>query len=364
MLDPSKLPHLQPQTQKKQEDDTPEEPLTRQIISAFSSKKGLFYLCCAFALIYITLCVQGEHLLRQGLYNALKDLGQDGFGISYQAPSSYLALKSGLNVDDLVITAPETMGSWVLKAGRVTISSTPFTPRDVTIKVNGTHSLTTKTIGDIRLIVGHGDIKLRLPYKKEPLSVVLNLKQVQTAAPKSMEGFFISDLTLTAEQVIEASEKQDNSSMRFDFRSDNVHLPAYMSRHLPPILQTAEFKGLLSGVVFNDAKSFLTGWLNSSGTVEIEKGDLLWPPFGASITGTFGLNDSFELIGAGIINAQGFFPLLDMLQNGDYLRSSRVSVAKVVLGKQIKTGDVLTSPFSVQAGKIYIGQVLLHDSKE
>ena len=369
MLDTSKLPHLKPQTQTKQEDNAPEVSLMRQIIFVFSSKKGLFYLCSAFVLIYLTLCVQGEHLLRQGLYNTLKDLGQDGFGISYHAPSSYLAFKSGLNLDDLVITAPEKMGGWVFKAGRITITSTPFTPRNITIKINGTHSLTTKTIGDIRLIIGQGDIKLRLPHKKDPFSVTFNLKQVQTAAPKSMEGFFISDLSLSAKQVFENHEKQDKDAMRFSLSSSVVHLPAYMNRHLPPVLQTADFKGLMSGVVFNDAKSFLTGWLNSSGTVELEQGEILWPPFDASITGTFGLNGSFEPIGAGIIKAQGFFELLDMFQNGNYLLPRRVSVAKVVLGEQIKmekneTTPSLTTAFSIQSGKLYIGQILLHDNNE
>jgi hypothetical protein len=142
-----------------------------------------------------------------------------------------------------------------------------------------------------------------------------------------------------------------------------------MNRHLPPVLQTADFKGLMSGVVFNDAKSFLTGWLNSSGTVELEQGEILWPPFDASITGTFGLNGSFEPIGAGIIKAQGFFELLDMFQNGNYLLPRRVSVAKVVLGEQIKmekneTTPSLTTAFSIQSGKLYIGQILLHDNNE
>ena len=61
--------------------------------------------------------------------------------------------------------------------------------------------------------------------------------------------------------------------------------------------------------------------------------------------------------------------MLDMLQNGDYLRSRRVSVAKVVLGEQLKTeknesSPSLTSAFSFQSGKIYVGQVLLYDRHE
>ena len=371
MLDTSKLPRLQPQSQSPDsEDERPQESLPHQIYAAFFSKKGVIYLTCAFVLIYISMCVQGERLIQQGLYKIFKDLGQDGFGISYNAPSSYFAFKSGVNLDDLVITAPEQMGSWILTTGRITVSSTPFTPRQVTIRFNGTHSLKTKTIGDIRLIIGQGEAELRLPDKKEPLSLNLSLKQVQTASPKSMEGFFISDLELHAAQIppMKNDEKKDSIPLRFSLHSDAIHLPAYLSGHLPPMLQKFDAQGILSGRSNLQINSFLTGWLNSSGTVEIEQSDIVWPPFSAQMTGTFSLNDSFELIGAGIAKTYGFFELLDMFQKGDYLRPRRVSVAKVVLGEQMKQDAArkpfLSSAFSIQAGKIYTGPVLLYDSHE
>lgn len=366
MLDTGKLPHLQP-SPKTTKEETPPPSLLQQIISAFSGRKGLLCLTGSFILIYMTLCVQGERLLRQGLYNVFKDLGEDGFGISYSAPSSCLAYKSSLDLDDLVITAPEKMGGWVLKAGRISISSTPFTPRNISLKINGTHSLTTKTIGDIRLIIGQGDIRIRLPYKNSPFSLNLSLKQVQTGAPKSMDGFFVSDLDLTAEQTLKNPEEKTSSPIRFSFKADAIHLPAYMTAHLPPMVESVELSGDLSGLPFN-AVSFLNGWLNNSGTAEIRHGEIYWPPFRASLTGTFGLNNSFELIGAGTAVTEGFFPLLDMLQKGDYLRTKRVSVAKVVLGEQAEMKEdgkqSLTSAFSIQYGKIYIGQVLLYDRNE
>ena len=303
MLDPNKLPHLQPQKPESKEDQ-PQEFLLSQIISAFSSKKGLTYLCCAFVLIYISLCVQGEHLLRQGVYRVFKELGQEGFGVSYNAPSSYLAYKSGLNLDDLVVTAPEKMGGWVLKTGRISISSTPFTPRTVIIKVNGTHSLTTKTIGDIRLIVGQGDFKLHLPSRKEQLTVSGDLKNIQSASPKSMAGFSVSDLSLTAAL---SQDSADKASVPFTFQADQIHLPAYMAQHLPPVLQTVRLNGTFSDITNDETKTFLANWMNNSGTAEIKQGEIDWHPFSASFNGTFGLNGSYELIGAGIAKMQGFF---------------------------------------------------------
>ena len=367
MLDTSKLPHLQPQPADSKE--TPaQKPPAGQTTSVFFNKKSVIYTLSAIVLIYFSLCLQGEHLLRQGLFQVFKELGQDGLGVSYNAPSSYFALKSGINLDDLVITAPERMGGWVLEAGRITISNTPFSPRQITVQMNGTHSLKTRTIGDIRLVVGQGEIKLRLPDNKTPFSLRLLLKQVQTASPKSMEGFFISNMEIKAHRILQNTEKDDEKLFRFSLYSDAIHLPAYISRHLPPLLQKFDLQGTVSGHSVEETASFLTGWLNSSGTVEIEGSDIVWPPFSAQINGTFGLNGSFEPVGAGLMKTYGFFNLLDMLQKGDYLRPRRVSVAKVVLGEEIKKDaaqkDALTTAFSIQSGKIYMGPVLLYDRQE
>ena len=366
MLDPNKLPHLQPQPAAGEA--PAQKAPAGKTTPVFLSKKGILYALIAVVLLYFSLCLQGEHMLRQGLYRFFKDLGEEGMGVSYNAPSSYFALKSGINVDDLVITAPERLGGWVLNAGRITVSSTPFYPRHITVRTNGTHSLKTRTIGDIRLVVGQGDIEIHLPDKENPLSFRLNFKQVQTASPKSMEGFFISNLEITGRHALQTPKTTDEKQIRFSLYSDAVHLPAYISSHLPPLLQKFDLQGAVFYHPAEETASFLTRWINGSGTVEIEQSDIVWPPFSAQINGTFGLDDAFNPIGAGLMKAYGFFDLLDMLQNGDYLRSRRVSVAKVVLGEEIKKDaeqkDALTSTFSIQSGKIYTGPVLLYDRQE
>ncbi len=365
MLDPNKLPHLHPQaTRTEKQNDQQEETVWEQITNVFSGKRGILLACVLSLMMYISVCFQGERILRTGVYNVLKELGEDGFGISYSAPSSYLAFKSGLNLDDVIITAPERMGGWILKTGRITVTSNPFTPKKVEIKANGTHSLTTKTIGDIRLLVGQGEITLRLPSKNAPLSLKADFKNIQTAAPKSMEDFSVADISLIMQQ--ETASENAVSPISFSFISNNIHLPAYMKEHLPALAEYVRLNGTLSGLTTNTEKSLLTNWTQSGGTAEITQGEIIWKPFMASFSGTFGFNDSFEMIGASVAKVYGFFDLLDMFEKGGYMRSSHVSVAKVVLGEKLKkeNGEAqasITSPFSFQSGKIYAGQVLLHD---
>ncbi len=365
MLDPSKLPRLQPQQPHTQaQDDLPEETLWEQVIHVFSGKKGVLLACCISLLIYISVCFQGERILRGGVYSVFKELGEDGFGISYSAPSSYLAFKSGLNLDDVVITAPEKMGGWVLKTGRITVTSNPFTPRTIEIKANGTHSLTTKTIGDIRLVVGRGEITLHLPSKNDTLSLDAVFKNIQTAAPKSMEGFSVADFSLTLRR--DPAAENTVPPVSFSVVSNNIRLPAYMAQHLPAQAEYIRLNGVISGLASGAEKSLLTNWTQSGGTAEITQGEIIWKPFMASFSGTFGFDNSFEMIGASVAKVYGFFDLLDMLEKGGYMRSSHVSVAKVVLGEKLKkepgeTQSSLTSPFSFQSGKVYAGPILLYD---
>ena len=368
MLDTNELPHLQPEPSPQTEEEQPpeEETLAKQIVSAFLCRKSLFYLGIVLCFIYFFSCFQGERLLRQGVYDMFEHLGKDGFGISYQAPSSYLDFKSGLNLDNLVITAPEKMGGWTFNAGRVSVSSTPFQPNKIVLEFNGTHSLKTKMIGDIRLVLGQGQIVVNLPDGETPFSITLFLKQMQAAAPKSMEGFLISESYLA---VVQSPENKEKKEMSFILRSGSIRLPAYLRRYLSADVQELNLKGMLTGTSSDGAQSFLQNWQNGSGTVEVEQGKITWAPFAAQFSGTFGLDDSFGLMGAGTAKTYGFFALLDKFQEGDYLRSKRVSVAKVVLGEKLKTEKnekipSLSSAFSFQSGKIYMGQVLLYDKNE
>ncbi len=368
MIDPNTLPHLQPQQpDSKTEDDFPEESLLEQIIHVFSGKKGVLLTSCISLMIYISVCFQGERLLRAEVYNFLKKLGEDGFGISYNAPSSYMALKSGLNLDDVVITAPEKIGGWVLKTGRITVTSNPFTPKTIKIRANGTHSLTTSTIGDIRLIIEDSGIILKLPSSDEGGSLEAVFKNVQAGAPKSMQGFHISDFSLTARQDKQETEKR--SPVFFNLVSNDIHLPAYIRQHLPPTLEYIRLNGSLSALKPYEEGTLLTNWINAGGSVELTQGELIWSPFMASFSGTFGLNASFDLIGASVAKVYGFFDLLDMLEAGKYIRPSNVSVAKVVLGEKLKkepneAQPSITSSFSFQSGKIYAGPILLYDKSE
>lgn len=368
MIDPKKLPRLKPQSPAAGTPaDIPEESLLSQIIGVFSSPKGVLLSCAVAFAVYAGVCLQGERLLRSGIYAVLKELGDNGFGISYSAPSSNPAFKSGVNLDDLVITAPAEIGGWTLKAGRIGISSNPFTPRTVTVKTNGTHSLTTGVIGDIRLIVGRGDVTIRLPSGKDPLTVSAAFKNVQAASPKSMQGFSVASLSLNARRD---AAREKTAALSFDLETNGIALPAYMRRNLPVNADLLRLTGSVEGIPSeSNGKSVWAGWTANSGTVEIKRGEIIWKPFMADFSGTFGFNAAFEPAGACVAKVYGLFDLLDMLVKDDYVRSSRVSVAKVVLGEKLKRENgesqpSVTSPFSLQSGKIYAGQILLFDKND
>jgi len=148
---------------------------------------------------------------------------------------------------------------------------------------------------------------------------------------------------------------------RFSMSAKNIALPAEIE-----FLYTT---GKLRGFSGDPRRPLLDDWLNNGGTIDIEKGEMIWNPLMTEFSATVGLTPSLEPMVAAAAKTYGFFAFLSLLENRGALKNSDVSVAKIVLGKKLKMENgenqpSLTSSFSLQSGKLYVGQVLLYDFKK
>lgn len=364
MLNVNKLPNLKPRPKSTPPGRPEKETLLRQLKSALG-RNGYIFIGLTLCLIYFMICFQGERILRAGTYAVFREIGANGFGVSYSRPkSAYLALKSGIYIDDLVITAPEHMGGWQWKAGRITAAMNPFTPGTVSILLCGTHALSIPSFGNVRLIAGKAEITVTRPTSKTGFTGLLNLENVQVTAPSAISGAKLSNAVLKIERS--AGHFENGAAYAYSLIADDLHLPSEASEELPPRVQYVNLTGMLNGFSFKREKPLLNDWLDNSGTVEISRGEIIWKPFMAEFTGTVGFDPSFEIIAASTAKVYGLFDLLERLSKQGFVRPSTLSVAKIVLGSKLKTepGESqpsLTSPFSIQFGKLYAGQVVLYD---
>ena len=348
MLDINKLPRLQPNSAAPL---PRKSPVWRKAAVFFAGSRGIVALFLLLFLSVSMLNLYVERRLKAQVYAVFKEIGANGFGVSYQPKSSFADFTGGLYLDNVVLTAPAKMGGWTLKTGRMNVSANSLTGK-IKLKFNGTHSLSTNRFSDARLIVGEGTAVIGTS------SFSVTVQNVQTASPKNWTGFDIKDAVLHF-------NRDSESGAVFDLTANDVSLPSGIAPPLPPTVGYLFVKGTVAELPAERSAPVLTDWINNGGLLEIEQAEAIWLPFMAQLSGTVGLDASFSATAAGVGKVYGFFDLLDRLAKVGAVSPSQVSLAKIVLGERVKqaTGETrpsLSASFSLQDGKVYAGQVPLN----
>ena len=361
MLNTSKIPNLQPNV-KNYPPDRHQGSLFAELRGSFG-KNGWRLLVLTLLMMYFAICWQGERVLRNRVFNFFKEIGANGFGVSYKEPkSSFLALQSGLYLDDLTVTAPKSMGGWQFKAGRISITLNPLAPRNISFSMRGTHSLKTQKYGDIRFVADDARADINTGSQQTPASVKIYIQNVRSGTQNALAGSAFERLFFRLKKI---PAKHDGlESFSYSFQTENITLPAGKFQNLPKTVEYLYLSGEIDGVSRQREKPLLKDWLDNSGTVEIKKGEIIWKPLMAEFSATAALNGALEPTVAATAKAYGFFDMLEILENEHIVSSGNLSVAKVVLGPRLtvehgENRPSLSTSFSYQDGNLYAGQIIL-----
>ena len=361
MLNTSKIPNLQPNV-KNYPPDRHQGSLFAELRGSFG-KNGWRLLVLTLLMMYFAICWQGERVLRNRVFNFFKEIGANGFGVSYKEPkSSFLALQSGLYLDDLTVTAPKSMGGWQFKAGRISITLNPLAPRNISFYMRGTHSLKTQKYGDIRFVADDARADINTGSQQTPASVKIYIQNVRSGTQNALAGSAFERLFFRLKKI---PAKHDGlESFSYSFQTENITLPAGKFQNLPKTVEYLYLSGEIDGVSRQREKPLLKDWLDNSGTVEIKKGEIIWKPLMAEFSATAALNGALEPTVAATAKAYGFFDMLEILENEHIVSSGNLSVAKVVLGPRLtvehgENRPSLSTSFSYQDGNLYAGQIVL-----
>lgn len=348
MLDINKLPQLQSNPSLKKADAS----FRLRRLSAFlTEKRGLTVVSLFLFLMYLALCLYSEHTLKAEVYAVFKEIGANGFGVSYQARSSFSNLTGGLYLDNVVLTAPQQMGGWQLNTGRLVVSS-GFLSRTVTVRFSGTHSLKTGRFNDARFILDDAS----LVVSPAPSTVKIRIKKLQTASPDALAGLSVQEAALDFSAATGA----------FSLTANNAAPPASVTPPLAPSFSYLSVSGIVAGVPAKDRQApVLTDWINRGGLIEIAQAEAIWLPFMAQLSGTASFDRAYSLTAAGTGKVYGFFDLLDRLEKIRAVSPSQVSLAKIVLGERVRKipGEArpsLTTSFGIQNKTVYAERVPLN----
>lgn len=336
MLDVDKLPRLQSNGFSNKRN--------HKLSVRLSGVRGIYAAFLVVFLLYLILCLYCERRLKAQVYAVFKEIGANGFGVSYRQKSSLADFTGGLFLDDVVLTAPAQMGGWRLEAGRITVGANPFS-RTVRIGLSGTYALQTAAVGDARFTIEKGKLSI-----SKNQTVELRLKNIRAASPQAWAGFSVGDVSA------------DFSATNGDF-SLTVEKMLLPSKELPPTVDYWTVSGKATGFAAADRQApLLTDWINNSGLLEIASCEIIWKPFMARLSGTASFDSEYRLTAAGTGKFYGFFDLLDRLEKAKAVSPSQVSMAKIVLGERVKTtaGETIPSfsaSFGYQKSTLYIGKV-------
>ena len=362
MLNLKELPRLDPRTKNTPPPSKENLPSVQQAFSLFL-KRYCVLLFVPALIFYFIYCNRTEKTLQNGVYEVLREIGSNGFGVKYSKPKgSFFAFTGGIYIDDLVLIAPEKMGGATIKASRIELSANPLNPQNVLVQMHGAFSVTKKDGTEIRLQVQEMQARFFAQNSKKSPSLKITVENLISIS--GIHHFKLGFLSLeTSQRSVEM-----NGQMSFDYVLDVNQLRlADEWRPLPELAEFVRLEGIVQGISSRRDKPLIDDWLKNSGTLEIKKGEIVWQPLMSEFSATFGINPSFQSIVAASAKVYGFFNFLDILERMNVVRSADVSVAKIVLGQRLKVEDgetrlSLTSPFTWQFGKFYAGPVLLFDS--
>jgi hypothetical protein len=135
---------------------------------------------------------------------------------------------------------------------------------------------------------------------------------------------------------------------------------------LSPMIDDLAFGVTVKGAVPDGPLAqAIAAWRDAGGTIELDHLHLNWGGLGASATGTIALDQDLQPIGAFSGGIEGFDTILSALVEARRLGAEEAALAQIALSALAKPGPdgkpQITTSFTIQNGKMYLGPVKLGD---
>jgi hypothetical protein len=136
-----------------------------------------------------------------------------------------------------------------------------------------------------------------------------------------------------------------------------------LPRPVPPlgdIVDTLTIGGSVKGALpQGPLRDSLSLWREDGGTIELQEGSIQWGALALRATGTLGLDDGLQPIGALTATVVDQNTVIDAAVAQGTMRANDANLAKIVLGLMAKPGadgrPQLTVPLSIQNRRLYLG---------
>ena len=268
-----------------------------------------------------------------------------------------------LTVEAPLVGQAETDRPWSWKAERGTAQVAVWSPRSVTVRLDGKH--------DVRLTTAGRGIALTGTAKKAEATATLSGGRIDgleaTLRGLSLEG---DDQATIAAADLEArllpgGPEPTSPGARLRLVVRDATAPALLALPFGPGVAAAVLEAdLLGPLTAGPLEAVLPAWRDAGGTIEVKRLRVRHGPAEADADGTIALDGDLQPIGAFTVHSRGFFAVVELLRRRGVIERGAALTAKLVLGAMARPAadggpPVLSLPVTVQERTLYTGPVAL-----
>lgn len=309
--------------------------------------------------------------------SAIEDLARDGFPIEHGEDQWQVKTKGDIHVggfplvvhgtlDAVTITAPNRWGGWQWTTERLVLEGKPWGRHDILLRPEGAGTLLLADGQTYRTSFNELSALLRLEKDNAIQGVTVTAKNMTIQPPAGAAPAVIGSL-LAEGKAIPIIGQADSHTPTYEgsLTLSQTTLPPDMAPPIGTTLNLLEIRGKLLGLFDGQSLREKMGkWRDAGGVAEVEHFYLDWAPLRMAAAGTLALDDQMQPVGALSSQIQGFLEAAEGLYKGKVMRARDLTLARVVLGSMAEDkGGVLTltTPVSLQGGKVLLGPVTVMD---
>lgn len=325
--------------------------------------KKLLGFTFAAAVLYGAAWTGAAFWLRAELNAFAKDLIDQSYAITHGGPTlAGFPGAVGVQVRDLVITAPAGHGGWHWEADVVTTRLSLASLTAPTVDLAGGHRVTgIVSAPDEGFTVNVGQGAMRLSFAQ---NVALENVEVTLSDTSVADATGQTPLFRFKEGALQVSTTTRHAAVSVR--------AVTLARGVPVLSETIAGLDIaldLTGELPpGPLLASLDAWRDGGGAVELRALTLDWPPARATGTGTLALDNARQPLGAATVKFQGFFEIVAALQEKGLVHAREASVAKTVLGILAKSSPngapEIELPLTLQDRKLHAGPIVLMEMPE
>lgn len=260
-----------------------------------------------------------------------------------------------LDVVNPGIGAPNSPAPWGWEGETMEIAMAPWNWGSVTVNTGGKQMLAWTVPGTGMASFTGNAGQVSVAFDGDGFDIVVDDLSLTGDKPE------IGGLAVAAAKVM--AGRRDSGGGQLDLHLSGLELPRFVSSPLGDNVRELTLEArLLGDLGAGPVPDSLEAWRDGGGTVEIKRFAVRHGPMALKADGTLALDGDLQPIGAFTARIEGFFAIVDALQNIGMIKGRDAVMAKMILGVMSRRSQnggpaTLNLALTLQDRRLFAGPV-------